>query len=277
MFLQKWAIADCRYHLKRLREPEIYGKSKVSFGKGLTWDLEKTESFSGPLVCLLINQPATSISSYLRHTYQQLGSSIFSTNNSNPVSCPIYACNGNIDKVLPYLSTKKSSSDLIVEYDESTSPHFLQPTASRMLACLFYVELASSPDLYPDSISVHLRIRCRVPPGPSLIALLRLPLQNAQLHYWAETKETLTSLYNKDGEQCKEPLSVSTSVTQYQEGFMKNVTIKVESLASVLHIGISTATGLEMISRCPYSLEKLMQDQGFYSVFGRKDHAIYSF
>ncbi|TLS22583.1 uncharacterized protein PpBr36_06785, partial [Pyricularia pennisetigena] len=193
------------------------------------------------------------------------------------VSCPIYACNGNIDKVLPYLSTKKSSSDLIVEYDESTSPHFLQPTASRMLACLFYVELASSPDLCPDSISVHLRIRCRVPPGPSLIALLRLPLQNAQLHYWAETKETLTSLYNKNGEQCKEPLAVSKSVTQYQEGFMKNVTIKVESLASVLYIGISTATGLEMISRCPYSLEKLMQDQGFYSVFGRKDHAIYSF
>ncbi|QBZ66626.1 hypothetical protein PoMZ_13609, partial [Pyricularia oryzae] len=145
--------------------------------------------------------------------------------------------------------TEKRSSDLIVEYDESTSPHFLQPTASRMLACLFYIELASSPDVCPDSISVHLRIQCRVPPGPSLIALLRLPLQNAQLHYWAETREPLTSLYSKDGEECKEPLSFSTSVTQHREGFLKNVTIKVKSLASVLHVGISTVTGLEMISR----------------------------
>lgn len=277
VFLQEWPIADCKHHLKRVREPEIHEGSKVSFGKGLTWDLEKTGSLGGPLVCLLINQPATSMSSYLRHTYKQLGGSIFSTSNNTCASCPVYACNGNINKVWPYLGTEKRSSDLIVEYDESTSPHFLQPTASRMLACLFYIELASSPDVCPDSISVHLRIQCRVPPGPSLIALLRLPLQNAQLHYWAETREPLTSLYSKDGEECKEPLSFSTSVTQHREGFLKNVTIKVKSLASVLHVGISTVTGLEMISRCPYSLQKLMQDQGFYSVFGRKDHRIYSF
>lgn len=230
----------------------------------------------GPLACLIVNRPNASISQYLRHTCDQLSSSISPAHRSDSLSSPadvaVHFCNGNIAKAQPLIEGKKNPSDLIVEYDEGTSMRFLQSTASRMLASLFYIELASIPEFCSGLSLVHLRIRCRVPPGPSLIALLRLPLQNSQLYCWAETRDSRSSTSMKDGKQNKEPLAISTSVAQYQEGFSKAVTVEAKSLGSVIFVGITTKSGFEMISKCPYQIRNLIQDQGLNCIFGRKDH-----
>ncbi|ELQ35967.1 hypothetical protein OOU_Y34scaffold00676g13 [Pyricularia oryzae Y34] len=165
---------------------------------------------------------------------------------SSPADVAVHFCNGNIAKAQPLIEGKKNPSDLIVEYDEGTSMRFLQSTASRMLASLFYIELASIPEFCSGLSLVHLRIRCRVPPGPSLIALLRLPLQNSQLYCWAETRDSRSSTSMKDGKQNKEPLAISTSVAQYQEGFSKAVTVEAKSLGSVIFVGITTKSGAEV-------------------------------
>jgi hypothetical protein len=56
------------------------------------------------------------------------------------------------------------------------------------------------------------------------------------------------------------------------DGFLRFLTIPVQSMLSVLDVSIDGLGGRLNISNCPYELRKLVRDQGLDCVFGRKDY-----
>lgn len=38
-FVEGWSLSDSRFHLKRIKQPKFPGQDRVTFGKGLEWDL----------------------------------------------------------------------------------------------------------------------------------------------------------------------------------------------------------------------------------------------
>jgi hypothetical protein len=55
LFLEKWNLADCVYHLHNLRRVKLRNKT-IRFGKNLTWDLTNPKIFNNTLVTLKTNK-----------------------------------------------------------------------------------------------------------------------------------------------------------------------------------------------------------------------------
>jgi hypothetical protein len=120
------------------------------------------------------------------------------------------------------------------------------------------------PNFYTPSQTCHLRICCRVPPGPALFDLLvRLRHSKARL------------TYRGDGPRITIPLCDSALLDHCKGGepFSLQVKIQVCSVYSAIEIKIQGLQGgPQSISHCPYRLEELICDQGLNSAFGTSDH-----
>lgn len=46
IFLKEWTVEESGYHLGKVVEPSLINHSKISFGKGLEWDLDVTRLFN---------------------------------------------------------------------------------------------------------------------------------------------------------------------------------------------------------------------------------------
>lgn len=153
---------------------------------------------------------------------------------------------------------------MVVEYEGGPiNTRLLRATASRMLSCLFYIELITIPTFYSVPEMASIRLSCRLPPGPPLMHLVsELRRGRALLHY------------RGDGDACVEELITPVVLTRCRKGgaFYKVLGMEVTSMASALDVKIETRTGLNSISNCPYELRKLLRDQKLDCVFGRDDH-----
>jgi hypothetical protein len=54
IFVEHWTIAESSHHLSRLAEPSITRNTRVSFGKGLDWDLDATRLVDSTDVVLIV-------------------------------------------------------------------------------------------------------------------------------------------------------------------------------------------------------------------------------
>jgi len=137
-------------------------------------------------------------------------------------------------------------------------------SADRLLASLFYIELMQVPTFFEAAERAHVCLQCRVLPGAALIDLIsNLRRRKARVHYGGDSLDD------------KSELLVSPSALarcQQGERFTRVFTIPVRSMASVLDVRIDGIVGPQNIGNCPYSLGKLVMDQGLDCVFGRKDH-----
>ncbi|KAH8909466.1 hypothetical protein BR93DRAFT_924444 [Coniochaeta sp. PMI_546] len=137
-------------------------------------------------------------------------------------------------------------------------------SADRLLASLFYVELIQLPKFFETTERAQVCLQCRVPSGAALVALISsLRRRRARVQYGGG------SLDDKS-----EPLVSPSALARCQKGerFTRVLTIPVQSMSSVLDIRIDGVVGPQYIGNCPYTLRKLVRDQGLDCVFGRKDH-----
>ncbi|KAK0631606.1 hypothetical protein B0T14DRAFT_443704 [Immersiella caudata] len=242
VFLEKWDLADCQYHLPQITAPKCR-QSTVDFGKGLKWDLSKTRQFNGPDVVLLIRDQAFS-----NKEFKRASSALSLARDKNP-----------------------SGVDITVEYGGgSYNSGLLRQIAGKMHSYLFYVELLSVPTFYsaPGSEVIQIRLLCRLPHclpnesnAPMLDFLSKLRQQKTRI------------IYGADGMQHVEPLVTPELWDRCRkgQGFSRSLSIVVKSSASVLDIRVGDPGCSNSVSNCPYKLSKLIRDQGLDSVFGRKD------
>ena len=54
IFVEHWTIAESSHHLSKLAEPSITRNTRVSFGKGLDWDLDATRLVDSTDVVLVV-------------------------------------------------------------------------------------------------------------------------------------------------------------------------------------------------------------------------------
>lgn len=136
--------------------------------------------------------------------------------------------------------------------------------ADRLLASLFYIELIQPPSLFGAAEGAHVCLQCRVPRGAVLIDLVsNLQRRRALVRYGSGSLDDKSEL-----------LVSPNALARCQQGerFTRVFTIPVRSMASVLDVRIDGIVGPQNIGNCPYTLRKLVMDQGLDCVFGRKDH-----
>lgn len=139
-----------------------------------------------------------------------------------------------------------------------------RPTASRLFASLFYVELMTIPSFHKGTERVRLLLQCRIPQGLVLVEVVnRLYRRRAQLYYGEEESELVCEL-----------MVTPTVLARCSRGerFERVLEIPIHSMTSFIHIQIDELAGPEYISNCPYQIRKLVQDQGLDCAFGRKDN-----
>ncbi|KAG4292492.1 hypothetical protein FPRO06_11980 [Fusarium proliferatum] len=235
-FLEDWALSDCKYHVKNLRNPKIIDSKKflVSFGKRLTWKMAKTIGMNGLFVVFVLDSHRAS-----QTIERDVGVRGFLRRQHN-------------DVVVRYMGANCDSPPLKL-------------AASRMIASLFYIELVFTPHFYSTPEHAQTRLLCRLPPSATLISLM------TDLH----ARGTRVIFWGTELEPNVESLVTSSSLSRCRRGeaFVKRLDIEVWSPDSELHVAIDDdLMGKHNVSHCPYVLRELSHDQGLDCVFGRSDH-----
>lgn len=245
IFLEGWTIAESEYHLSKVVDPKLLHHSKISFGKGLEWNLETTRLFNKMDVILRVKDRLytnagvmvqyVSLNRYLTFV------DVFRPKESLRTDCAIY-CNGD-------------------RYDNEQ----IKSIACSMVSSLFYVELPEMPSFYSCPEQVYLRLLCRVPTGLPLVSLLyKLRLSQTTLLYKATTSKYV-----------QEQVVTEESLRRCKEGraFSRLIKVEVSSRTSKLDVKLCTK-GFKPrdISNSPYILQDLIQDSKIDCIFGRRDH-----
>lgn len=141
----------------------------------------------------------------------------------------------------------------------------LKSSTKRMISCLFYVELTSTPMLYSSPEIVCVRLLCRLSPSPEMMSLIRgLHLRSTCIYYrGVEAEWTVESLVTPE---------ILTRCRR-GESFSRDFEVQVSAMDSELDVRLrDTVIGEQSISNCPYKVERLIRDQGLDCAFGRRDH-----
>jgi hypothetical protein len=219
--------------------------TRVSFGKGLDWDLDAARLVDSTDIVLIIKN------------------SIYS--NVDTISQCV--CPPPRRRLCLYCRLRENRRyDVKVRCgDVHADGKLLDSIADRMISSLFYIELLRAPSFYSVPEDIYLRLCCRVPTGSPLINLLyRLRLYRARL---------LTSATASD---CNEQRLISTNALQQCKAgkpFSRLIKLKIWSHVAKVNIQIRLVDMEPYhISNCPYSLQDLIRDSKIDCVFGRQDH-----
>lgn len=156
-------------------------------------------------------------------------------------------------------------SDIYIQY--SGGPYnnqLLSTVSSELRANLFYIELVSMPNFYSTPEICAVRVHCRVPPGPALLDLIfKLHRESTYMYYQgSESKVAKTILCTEE----------SMQKCQNNQPFTRELKIEASSNTTRIRALIDGSDGKKYnISKCPYPIRQLIEDQGLYCVFGRRD------
>ncbi|KAK1974588.1 hypothetical protein LZ30DRAFT_607654 [Colletotrichum cereale] len=147
----------------------------------------------------------------------------------------------------------------------SYSPRLLETVSSQLVSKFFYIEATSEVNFYTAPEQYRFLVKCRLPPGPAVLDLFQ------RLH---QSKAYL-SHYESEGNSIKIPLITRRILGRCKalQSFSIEISVSLRSLDSLVDIKIG---GMEespqSISKCPYRLRDLIQDQGLGCPFGTEDH-----
>ncbi|KAF4468234.1 Vitamin B6 biosynthesis [Fusarium albosuccineum] len=131
-FLDGWGLADCAYHIGRLRGARLKRNNLVSFGKGLTWDLGNPRLYNNKEVFLAFGKKVLRRSGQITDEEE-----IYVRYSGGPYNHAV-----------------------------------LTSISASLVAALFYIELVAAPTFYAGPELCMIRLQCRVPPGDELLELL---------------------------------------------------------------------------------------------------------
>lgn len=254
IFLEEWTLGDCRYHLKTVVDPKLErSRGIISFGKNLRWDMKDVALFNGPKVTLQIRgQSFSNISDTSKERLRWVHSSSFRQSYMLTLPRPFAVSTQPADPIVRYLG------GVLCLEDQAT-------IASRLISCLFYIELTSKPNFYCAPEIAQLRLLCRLSPGPPLISLIKgLHMRKAGLFYRSD-----------DTNFSEETLVSGGCLRNCVKGmpFSRLLNVSVHTLSCRIDVRIESRVGaMECISNCPYELKTLIKDQGLDCSFGRNDH-----
>ncbi|KAF4957156.1 hypothetical protein FSARC_11365 [Fusarium sarcochroum] len=226
IFLEGWSLYDCKYHLARMR-PRKIRRGTAIFGDKLAWKFQEIQRSNDTTIVI------------------DTGKDAMSNRHASVVGA--------------------RSTDIFVQhYGGTYNSSLLATISSQLLANLFYIELGTMPDASRSFQYCPVMLRCRIPPGQSLVDLLnRLHRENTLLYYQgfgvSETREELcTEAVLWEGDR--------------HRPFLRTIMLPILSVETEARIQIDGLDGQKhCISNCPYKLEQLIQDQEMDHVFGRRD------
>jgi hypothetical protein len=204
-------------------------KDKISFGRKLTWHLKK-----------------------LHH------SATLSAANLGKKKFQLALSNARADCL--------TNPDVIIQCGEgSYTRSYIESISSKLLSCLFYIELETVPRFYTSPEICAIVVRCRISPGHGLLDLLsRLQQINACFYYKGSEGEERKALI------CTQ--SVLENCRNYRP-FCRQLKPATLSLNDAISIRMDGIDGNKhYISNCPYPLKKLVLDQGLETPFGSRQH-----
>lgn len=229
LFIEKWTFTACKNRLQDVKKFKIK-KDKVSFGRKLTWHLKK-----------------------LQH------SAILSAANLGGKTFQLALFNARADCL--------ANPDVIIQCGEgSHTGSYIESISSKLLSCLFFIELETVPRFYTSPEVCAIVIRCRISPGHGLLDLLsKLQHINACFYYkGSEGKERKALVCTK---------SVLDSCRNYRP-FCRQLKVAALSLNTAISVRVDGIDGNKhSISNCPYPLKKLVLDQGLEAPFGSRQHS----
>ncbi|KAK5997515.1 hypothetical protein PT974_02878 [Cladobotryum mycophilum] len=222
--LDGWTFADCKNHMSQLKRLKMK-KDAVTFSKELHWDLQK-----------------------VRH--------------SNNLNVTIRKNKTLITNVLDIAQDHFMRRDLTIRYEKGVYTRLdLERVASKLLSCLFYIELASAPEFYTSPEVCTILVCCRVPPGHGLLDLLaRLHRNKACIYYQGSESTARKALL------CTDEI---LGACRKMHSFSRQIRLSALSLDTAISIQIDGIDGRQHnISKCPYRLGELILDQGVGEAFG---------
>jgi hypothetical protein len=134
--------------------------------------------------------------------------------------------------------------------------------ADNLLASLFYLELARLPEFERTTFVCKGWIRCRLGPSHQALRALAIRLMDSQARFQL-------------GFGCSLPCIDADAHRLIELGgaFSLPIAFQVLSLEDSIDIKIEGLTETpRSISNCPYRIETLIKDQGFYQTFGHKNN-----
>lgn len=163
------------------------------------------------------------------------------------------------------MSTKQ---DICIRYGGGAyNDVLLRSIYGKLISTLFYIELVEIPLFYLPSQTCHLRVSCRIPPGPGLMDLLvKLRKSRALIQFRGEELQYKESLLSTDAilERCK-----------HGSAFELVLKVCVQSMTTAIDIRIKgICKQSQAISNCPYELAELIRDQEFGNPFSRYNNNI---
>lgn len=253
IFLEGWRLEDCKYHLPRLRDPKYVSKGLLSFGRNLDWSLQDIRNRGNSSIVLETEH-------LTRQSWTLLGQKIPRKAPARYAVTYIHTLTiSNIVKTRAKDfrdASQHGEADLEVEYEGgSYSSSYLRTVSSYLTASLFYLELLYSPRFYQSPETCYAIVRCRIPSGDGLLALLRKLKNN---------KACL--LFRGDElDYCWTELCGFETMRACREGkpFERYIQMKVNSPHSKLDVQIAFSTGVKRtISKLPCVLGTLVKEQG---------------
>lgn len=255
VLVEGWSLAECKYQLPRAKLPKFLPHSRVTFGKGLEWDLDNAGMFGRVDV--------------------MLESEKFFWSNSTPPRLPghQHVSSGPSYPPSPHARSRRSGmeipwlpcrTDMIAQFNGGPFDQ-IPFMVGQLYSCLFYVELLGTPSFYTSPQECFVQVNCRIPPGPSLVDFLfKLRRKNACFHYRGSEPQYTEATACTPGllEKCK-----------MGSPYSRKLDLEVDSIDSLLEFKLDgIGIGLHELSNFPYRLGQLMYDQGLVSPFGRTDH-----
>ncbi|KAF0330508.1 hypothetical protein GQ607_002387, partial [Colletotrichum asianum] len=156
--------------------------------------------------------------------------------------------------------------DIHIEYNGGpSSPRLLQSVSSHLTSKLFYVEAASRILFYNSPTKFRLSVKCRIPFGPALLDLLQKLLSNrAVITYNRSEDDTVHAPF-----VTPQALKMCKKTAFFSFEFATAL----RSPDSLIDIRIGGGNEVpDSISKCPYRLKDLIDDQRLESPFGTEDH-----
>ena len=159
---------------------------------------------------------------------------------------------------------KERNTKVIAQYDGGPyNNKILGIISDRLLASLFYIKLYAQPRFYDSTARCMLALKCRLPPGPSLLDLsMKLFRGSAYISYRGLT-----------GKWHEETLYTQDIVRSCRNGEKFHKTLEIDMSSNGvfdIRIGGLPGGGKEAISNSPYPIKQLIHDQGLGCVHGRR-------
>lgn len=153
---------------------------------------------------------------------------------------------------------------MAVKYHGGTYTRQALKTFSWELLCsLFFLEINHQPAFHSSPDTCYAVIKCRIASEHALLDLLT-KFRNVHLRYRGDEFDYTTI-----------PLCTPSILEACKRGcsFSRNICLRVCSPESTLNVQLQGPNRPWCgISKCPYRLKSLIQDQGLNCVFGRNDH-----